>query len=296
MAEIQALKDSMKFEVPVASAVLSIFGTLANSASLAYFIKKEEKGIGDKLLMLLNSIDLLLCITATAFTCIYSSILKLHNMDKPVSQEIIVAIILLFAIYMLLMDGTAFVTCLLSVTRGIGIAFPFYQIKGKLLVIVGVVVFLVMELSSILTTIFTPDNYYGALLSRLGMGSLMILVVVSASVVSVYNLARNDLQGAAERMNRNNRKATWTVVILSALFFVFNFILLGAMAAILVISLESLDPESSSFSFLFYLLNLGILFAIPLNSTMNPIVYLLRRSDMRNFLKECLPRLSNIMQ
>ena len=64
MVDLQTL-DSLKFEVPVASAVLSIFGTLANSASLAYFIKKEEKGIGDKLLMLLNSIDLLLCITAT---------------------------------------------------------------------------------------------------------------------------------------------------------------------------------------------------------------------------------------
>ena len=197
------------------------------------------------------------------------------------------------------MDGTAFVTCLLSVTRGIGIAFPFYQIKGKLLVIVGVVVFLMMELSSILTTIFTPNNYYGALLSRLGMGSLMILVVVSANVVSVYKLTRNDLQGAAERMNRNNRKATWTVVILSALFFVFNSILLGAMTAILVIDLfysETFDSGTKLFGFLIYFNILAIFFAIPLNSTMNPIVYLLRRSDMRHFLKECLLKLLNIMQ
>ena len=224
-------------------------------------------------------------------------------MDKPVSQEIMLAILLLFAIYILLMDGTAFVTCLLSVTRGIGIAFPFYQIKGKLLVIVGVVVFLMIELSSILTTIFTPDDYYGALLSRLGMGSLMILVVVSANVVSVYKLTRNDLQGAAERMNRNNRKATWTVVILSALFFVFNSILLGAMAAILVIFFDSetfdsetFDAEPKLFRFLILFNGLAILFAIPLNSTMNPIVYLLRRSDMRDFLKECLLKLLNIMQ
>ena len=291
--------NSLKFEVPVASAVLSIFGTLANSASLAYFIKKEEKGIGDKLLMLLNSIDLLLCITATTLTCIFSSILKLYHMDKPVSQEIKLTIFLFFAIYILLMDGTAFVTCLLSVTRGIGIAFPFYQIKGKLLVIVGVVVFLMMELSSILTTIFTPNKYYGALLSRLGMGSLMILVVVSANVVSVYKLTRNDLQGAAERMNRNNRKATWTVVILSALFFVFNSILLGAMTAILVINLfysETFDSGTKLFGFLIYFNILAIFFAIPLNSTMNPIVYLLRRSDMRHFLKECLLKLLNIMQ
>ena len=52
-------------------------------------------------------------------------------------------------LYILLIDGTAFVTCLLSVTRAIGIVFPFYHIRGKLLVILGIVVFAMMLSSNL---------------------------------------------------------------------------------------------------------------------------------------------------
>ena len=77
--KMELLKDSLKFGYPAVSVVLGVTGTLANAASLTYFIKKEEKGIGDKLLMLLNSIDLLLCITATTLICLTST----YYMLKP---------------------------------------------------------------------------------------------------------------------------------------------------------------------------------------------------------------------
>ena len=282
------LPDSSKFGYPAVSVVLGITGTLANAASLTYFIKKEEKGIGDKLLMLLNSIDLLLCITATTLTCLFLTIM-LREYDHPEiyyrhSKYIDYITYVLFAIYILLMDGTAFVTCLLSVTRGIGIAFPFYQIKGKLLVIVGIVVFIMMELSTFIITAIVNGDAQGIFISRTMMGSLMILVVVSATVVAVYKLTREDLQGAAGRVDTNNRKATWTVVILSTLFFIFNSILLGATVVAFV---NGVDISLSFF---------GFLVAIPLNSAMNPIIYLVRKRDMRQFFSERLPKLSNIMQ
>ena len=267
------MANTMKFGYSAVSVVLGVTGTLANTASLTYFIKKEEKGLGDKLLMLLNSIDLPLCITATTLTCL----LLIYNDGQNV---------LLLTIYILLVDGTAFVTCLLSVTRGIGIAFPFYQIKGKLLVKVGIVVFIMMELSGIITS-FVIDDFHGILISRTVMGSLMILVVVSATVVAVYKLTREDLQGAAGRVDTNNRKATWTVVILSTLFFVFNSILLGA-------TVVAMNIYASKVSFAYF--NFGLLLAIPFNSAVNPIVYLVRKSDMRQFFSERLPKLSNIMQ
>ena len=53
-----------KLVMPAASAVISIVGTLANSTSLIYFLKKGERKIGDKLLMLLNCMDLALCASA----------------------------------------------------------------------------------------------------------------------------------------------------------------------------------------------------------------------------------------
>ena len=200
-------------------------------------------------------------------------------------------ILVLFGIYIFMMDGTAFVTCLLSVTRGIGIALPFYQIKGKLLVIVGIVVFIMMELSTFIITAIVNGDLQEILISRVVMGSLVILVVVSATFVAVYKLTREDLQGAAGRVDTNNRKATWTVVILSTLFFVFNSILLGAE----VVIFDGEGARSTSkfvISFAFF----GLLIAIPFNSAVNPIVYLVRRSDMRQFFIERLPKLSNIMQ
>ena len=296
---IELLKDSLKFGYPAVSVVLGVTGTLTNATSLTYFIKKEEKSIGDKLLMLLNSIDLLLCITATTLTCLISIFLlkreDSYYMYNEHAMYYMYTILVLFGIYIFMMDGTAFVTCLLSVTRGIGIAFPFYQIKGKLLVIVGIVVFIMMELSTfIIPTMLSAignGDLQEILISRIVMGSLVILVVVSATVVAVYKLTREDLQGAAGRVDTNNRKATWTVVILSTLFFVFNFILLGAE----VVIFDGKDARSTSefvISFAFF----GLLIAIPFNSAVNPIVYLVRKSDMRQFFSERLPKLSNIMQ
>ena len=275
--------------------VLGVTGTLTNATSLTYFIKKEEKSIGDKLLMLLNSIDLLLCITATTLTCLISIFLlkreDSYYMYNEHAMYYMYTILVLFGIYIFMMDGTAFVTCLLSVTRGIGIALPFYQIKGKLLVIVGIVVFIMMELSTFIITAIVNGDLQEILISRVVMGSLVILVVVSATFVAVYKLTREDLQGAAGRVDTNNRKATWTVVILSTLFFVFNSILLGAE----VVIFDGEGARSTSkfvISFAFF----GLLIAIPFNSAVNPIVYLVRRSDMRQFFIERLPKLSNIMQ
>ena len=239
------LTDSLKFGYPAVSVVLGITGTLANAASLTYFIKKEEKGIGDKLLMLLNSIDLLLCITATIVTCLISTLFILENVGE--SLIIYVTLLLCTMIYLLLVDGTAFVTCLLSVARSISIAFPFYQIKGKLLVKVGIVVFVMMMLIGI----GSINSINRVMISRIVISSLMILVVVSATVVAVYKLTREDLQGAAGRVDTNNRKATWTVVILSTLFFVFNSILLGA-TVVYFLAMYYMNMSEVSFAYFYF--------------------------------------------
>ena len=118
---------------------------------------------------------------------------------------------------------------------------------------------------------------------------------MSATVVAVYKLTRKDLQGAAERVDRNNRKATWTVVILSTLFFVFNCILLGVTATVLNFlryTLRYVGKLQLFFSLTFF----GVFFAIPLNSTINPIVYLVRKSDMRRFFKQHVQKLFHFGQ
>ena len=189
------LMDAIKFGYPAASVMVCFIGTLANLASLVYFIKKKEKSIGDNLLMLLNSTDLLLSICATSMT-VFISIRYQSPEGFTVSY---VAGILVPILYLLLIDGTAYATCLLSVTRAIGIAFPFYQIKGKLLVIVGIMVFVLMEviclLSSLVGIFLQTGIIILLLVPRIVITSIFILVVVSATVVAVYKLTRKDILG-----------------------------------------------------------------------------------------------------
>ena len=259
---------SLRFGLPAVSTTLCVIGTFANLTFLIYFIKKKDKTIGDKLLMLLNSVDLLLCFIATLATAILS---YLHGGKD--TGDIAFAIIAIAIPYFLLIDGTAFVTCLLSVTRAIGIVSPFYQIRGKLLVILGISVFVIVEVLQF--------GLFMLRYPRLLVSLMVLLTVLCATILAVYKLTRADLQGATENVSRNNRKATWTVVILSALFLLFNTILFGVIWFILTNPRSFLlDIQSQPLAFF------GLFIAIPLNSSINPIVYLTRRSDMRQFFKQ----------
>ena len=250
--------------------VLSFLGTVANVASLVYFIKKGKKSIGDKLLMLLNSLDLLMCFMAAILSFM---ILIDHG------------IFFVMIVYLLVLDGTSYTTCLLSVTRAIGIANPFYKIRGKLLVIVGIFVYIAMELSAhlipfLIFALAGKGDYIQneVIRAKIVMTSIIILMVLCATVVSVYKLTRNGISEGTEGTTGNNERASWTVVILSTLFFVFNVIVI--VLSIILISEFAKETKSTVATNLQYV---GVLLLAPLNSTINPIIYFIRRSDMREF-------------
>ena len=278
---IEKYIDSLKFGLPVASTTLCVVGTFANITSLVYFVKKKEKTTGDKLLMLLNTVDLLLCFIATVETACISYLAG----GNDGGGNITIPMILIGALYFLLIDGTAYVTCLLSVTRAIGIVHPFYQLRGKLFVVLGIIVFIVIEfvqLVLLLAGLFRPGIIFLAYAYvRLLISLLVMLIVLCATILAVYKLTRADLQGATENVSRNNRKATWTVVILSVLFLLFNSVLFGVTSYIFANTLR-VGYDTRVQSLIFY----GLFLAIPLNSSINPIVYLTRRSDMRHYLKQ----------
>ena len=271
--------NSLRFGLPVASTTLCVVGTLANITSLVYFIKKKEKTTGDKLLMLLNSVDLLLCFTATVETACLSYVVGGHGDGG----YFLLPMMLIAIFYLLLIDGTAYVTCLLSVTRAIGIVHPFYQLRGKLFVVLGIIVFVVIELLqlALLLVGLGINRVIYLTYFRLLISLLVMLIVLCATILAVYKLTKADLQGATENVSRNNRKATWTVVILSVLFLVFNTIVFGVTLYFFA-NFRNVIYQARLYSLVFY----GLFLAIPLNSSINPIVYLTRRSDMRQYLKQ----------
>ena len=193
----QLYEDSVTFGLLPVSTTLCVVGTFANLTSLIYFVKKKDKTIGDKLLMLLNSVDLLLCICASVLTAILTYLMG--DGDKPVMMWI--SLMVIGALYYLLIDGAAYITCLLSVTRAIGIVSPFYQIRGKLLVIFGIIVFVMIEVFQIPTlvgTIFMNGMFLHAL-PRLVISPLEVLTVLCATILVVYKLTRTDLAAGSNR-------------------------------------------------------------------------------------------------
>ena len=213
--------------------------------------------------MFLNIIDLMLCIVTLATSILLAlSLQGNHELGTPYIAAIVA--------YILLIDGTGFATCVISVVRAIGISSPFYRIKGKLLVIVGVMVFILLEIIGVVVSIFISSDML--VIARMAITGLIVLVVFTTTLISVCKLCRagKDLNASGKD---NSRKASWTVIIISAVFSFLNFIFL---AGIVILFLG--EPIIAVFS---------LFFAIPLNSAVNPIIYLTRRKDMRQFYSCC---------
>ena len=168
---------------------------------------------------------------------------------------------------------TYFITCLLSVRRLINLVWPLHLVKTVRLNI-AIAVFSFIELTlGILHYIF-PDPEAFLILERVesGIRIILVLTIVSSSVLSFWKLH----QSFADNCHARTRYATVTVGILSAIFSICN---IGPLVALLVAAFHPQGVKAISSVLtdaLTYIL-------IPLNSACNPVVYITRRSDMRNF-------------
>jgi hypothetical protein len=200
-------------------------------------------------------------------------------------------------------EGTAFATCLLSATRTISLFFPFYQINRKA-VAIATLIFLVQEvLRCLIFKIYfnniNPSETFRSPVFGKNLMTIMILTVVLltmlSSILSSWKLLKKrqkfdkatvDHRGQAQQTN-NNQKATVTIVIVSFLFCFFNTV----FCISLYFGFFEFPPETS-FSELVVLALRGfaLLLAIPFNSAVNPIVYFVRKKDMRAFIKELIPK------
>ena len=125
----------MPYKVPlrIISIPIEVTGIIANSLSLAFFIKKQKNGLGNKLLMLLNSCDLLVSV----------GILMVHiTFSNYGDEESRIIRLTGFFIYAVAFDCSGFSTSLISVTRTIKVCRPFSHIKSKWLVVSFVFYFL----------------------------------------------------------------------------------------------------------------------------------------------------------
>ena len=169
--------------------MISSCGTCSNALSLFYFIKKEEKSLGNKLLMLLNCLDLFFCFNTTVRMVLFWNA-NGSSFEKFAS-----------AMTQILLVSTAFATCLLSVTRSISLCFPFYRVNGKAIISATVIFISYLAITQVLYyTIYIDNSTMQSIRNYTLVGTLLliIVVVIVSNVISVVALLRTN-DGLGER-------------------------------------------------------------------------------------------------
>ena len=275
---IQQIQKTMDLKPPntylsTMAGLVAVTGTISNTLSLSYFIHlrhttSQSQASGNSslrltrnLFMALNSFDLTLCVFL--FLC---SIRGAVNND-----EIMLAC---YIICMLASQTTGFITCVLSVTRAINLWKPFY-IFHRTMVYVFILVFVLITLV-LVTLSYLVDEAGKISIKKVFLVTLAIIYVI---VISINTLSIRKLLGNPNISHGNEiRKATVTVAILSVVYCFFNTGFIVYLAKISFVRQETYESCSPWFH------QVNVFVLLPLNSACNPVVYFIRKVEMRKYL------------
>ena len=253
---------------------ITFFGISSNSLSLYFFIKqvrgrsiqRNMETSATQLFVFLNSFDTLLCIA--------NFLLTLSELTHGTAKVVEV----MYTVFFFAEGMTYLITCLLSVRRLINLVWPLYLVKTAGLNI-AIAVFCVVELTSGILHYVFPEAFLtlGRIESTIRI--VLVFTIVSSSILSFWMLH----QSFKEDRHQRTRYATVTIGILSAVFCICN---IAPLIALLIAAFH--DEGMFFFSDVLFSALTHIL--IPLNSVCNPVIYITRRSDMRNFFVTKLMR------
>ena len=185
-------------------------------------------------------------------------------------------------LYFVFLETTGFATCLLSAARCISLYAPFYRVKGHYIAFAATfVISYTLLREMVLARAVDRRTYYVTGLSLVHMGilqseiGLMIVVVLVLNVSSMTMLLMKSKRAAQSR--KNSVHATITVAILSFFYCVLHscYLITGILYFFYGYNLNNGS----------WFLYFGIFYAAPLNSAINPFIYLLRKKDMNRYLK-----------
>ena len=261
----------------VFSLLLSTVGTSANAISLTFFIKQRTQSLGDQILILLNSLDLMLCVL-TFVDVVCRSWLE----DTVFESQSFFAI--LDSLYFVCSESTAFATCLLSVTRAISLSFPFYSLNKTAVLYTTLLYFVCLfGKETTFVTLKILDSEIADNTHLISLCSLILFVTISiiCNILTGYKLLSSS--EATIETGANTKRAGVTVFILSSLFIFFNllYIIAGVIYSSNYETIEQLDPSDHKT----FMIESVLQFAIPLNSACNPIIYFMRKATMRAYVR-----------
>ena len=255
----------------VPSVLITVYGTITNLLSLSYFITQRNFNnrqssteiINNHLFIALNVFDVLVCVTVSAFLLSVTIFFQKGNDFN-----------LFFSIFIMVVQTTGFITCLLSVIRAISIIRPRHQLNVK--AIIAAMIF--YSIMIICLDIIELKNTQAKFIADFSNILALFVVVTLSNILCIIKLTHSKVASW-------KREATITMGILSTVYCVFNigFLVNYGFRAIMCKSPRDSPQTKSCLSSIFEEISVFIL--LPMNSASNPVVYFLRNREMRRYLK-----------
>ena len=264
--------EPVDYVMIVSSVLIAVFGTASNILSLSFFIKmirsnfvaRNSDASTTKLFAALNISDLLVSVSSAFEFMLFQFF-------------VVVKVFQTFSMISVLMTG--FLTCLLAVVRLIHLSFPLYiincvsvnlSIVVYSLVVVGLRVFRLQQ-----TLDDTSSEVFWIALSKKVEFSIMACMFLTVVLSNLIILMKLCFSPSSQRESWK-RRAIITVAIISVIYCVCNIgivVIFGAYAW----GYNHLIPIK--------LLDISYYILLPLNSACNPVVYFIRRKDMKSYIK-----------
>ena len=263
-----------------------------------------QPGLGNRLLLSLNLTDALLCLL-----CFINISCASVNYLAEGAQ----------AAYRIFVETSGILTCYITVIRTLVVVSPMYQLRHRLIAfsILGGVVYVGVREVWLMCVLF-PLHHNWAEISSSGSSCnhsdldsklityhmietillpaemcCIIIVSVVCSAVSIVKLSEIHRELGQNKITPTNRAATQTVLILTSLFILFNTSYFAFQATITAEVMSVVDTiitcniDLDTLATLHHATQIGFL-VIPLNSALNPLVYVLRKKCFRAYVMDMI--------
>ena len=239
--------------------IASALGIITNIVSLTYFLLYERGGPAHKLMILLNSNDLLLCsasiVLNSLVTVKYSP--KGANFESDYGKfyktsEVVFATLGL---------TSAWITFNMVLLRYIVITNPFYKIQPRVFYFFHVLFLVLFTIINVVIFIRIPEfQVWASVVLIWFMANCTCVIVISC--ITLIQLLRVDHVSN----NQTKKRATVTIIIIGFI----NFL--------------STIPLAMGFTIAFDQIGTIYSVLIPVSSFINPLVYITRKAEMRKFV------------
>ena len=287
-----------------------VFGALANSLSLLHFYRKSGEGLGNVFLFYLNSADF--------FVSIVGILVNMIPLLATLSKTIfLLGVISTLGVFSFGADITRLITTFLCVIRTILVVKPLFRLRKRVikisflflaLVTLGYRLFILAEIcppigeivykcfnadkleecdeedSSTLFTEVSIEEYI-----NITVTSTHTLIVVTCCILTTVQLLKPNEELGASRTSDTNRKAAYTALLLSLICVIFNMASVGCSAYIAA-GKHKAQASFVKTAVLGSFLNMQF---VPLNSALNPIVYIMRTSALRERVRDMWRRIGH---